>query len=96
MNKILKTHDKVDYIVASDTDSIYLTLDKLVEAICKDKSKEDILKFLNKVVGSRIEPFIDKCFSELADYTNAIANKMVMKREVIADKGIWTAKKDIC
>ena len=45
MNKILKTHDKVDYIIASDTDSIYLTLDKLVEATCKDKSKEDILNF---------------------------------------------------
>ena len=57
MNNILKTHDKVDYIIASDTDSIYLTLDKLVEATCKDKSKEDILKFLNKVVDSRIEPF---------------------------------------
>ena len=93
MNKILKTHDKVDYIVASDTDSIYLTLDKLVEATCKDKSKADTLKFLNKVVSSRIEPFIDKCFDELAEYTNAIKQKMVMKREVIADKGIWTAKK---
>ena len=93
MNKILKTHDKVDYIVASDTDSIYLTLDKLVEATCKDKSKADTLKFLNKVVNSRIEPFIDKCFAELAEYTNAISQKMVMKREVIADKGIWTAKK---
>ena len=93
MNKILKTHDKVDYIVASDTDSIYLTLDKLVQATCKDKSKADTLKFLNKVVSSRIEPFIDKCFAELAEYTNAISQKMVMKREVIADKGIWTAKK---
>ena len=93
MNRILKTEDKVDYIVASDTDSIYLTLDKLVEATCKDKSKADTLKFLNKVVNSRIEPFIDKCFAELADYTNAIKQKMVMKREVIADKGIWTAKK---
>ena len=93
MNRILKTHDKVDYIVASDTDSIYLTLDKLVEATCKDKSKTDTLKFLNKVVNSRIEPFIDKCFAELAEYTNAIKQKMVMKREVIADKGIWTAKK---
>jgi len=93
MNKILKTHDKVDYIVASDTDSIYLTLDKLVQATCKDKSKADTLKFLNKVVNSRIEPFIDKCFNDLAEYTNAIKQKMVMKREVIADKGIWTAKK---
>ena len=96
MNKILKTHDKIDYIVASDTDSIYLTMDKLVEQVCKDKTKEQTLKFLNKVVESRIEPFLDKCFKQLAEYTNAFENKMVMKREVIADKGIWTAKKDIC
>ena len=75
INKILKTDNKVDYIVASDTDSIYLTLDKLVEATCKDKSKADTLKFLNKVVSSRIEPFIDKCFDELAEYTNAIKTK---------------------
>jgi len=93
MNKILKSTNEVDYIVASDTDSIYLCLDKLVEATYKDRSKADTLKFLNKVVSSRIEPFIDKCFNELADYTNAIKQKMVMKREVIADKGIWTAKK---
>ena len=93
MNKILKTHDKIDYIVASDTDSIYLTMDKLVEQVCKDKTKEQTLKFLNKVVESRIEPFLDKCFKQLAEYTNAFENKMVMKREVIADKGIWTAKK---
>src|SRR5210317_2206398 len=93
MNKILKTHDKIDYIVASDTDSIYLTMNKLVEKVCKDKTKEQTLKCLNKVVESRIEPFLDKCFKQLAEYTNAFENKMVMKREVIADKGIWTAKK---
>ena len=93
MNTILKSEEQVDYIVASDTDSIYLCLDKLVEKVCKDKSKSETLKFLNKVVESRIEPFIDKKFEELAEYTNAIAQKMIMKREVIADKGIWTAKK---
>jgi len=93
VNQIMKTHDQVDYIVASDTDSIYLCLDKLVEKTCQGKSKEQILRFVNKVVDSRIQPFLNKCFEELADYTNAIGNKMVMKREVIADKGIWTAKK---
>src|SRR5210317_1637268 len=93
MNNILKTHDKIDYIVASDTDSIYLCLDKLVQQVCKDKTREQTLNFINKVVEGRIEPFIDKCFAELADYTNAIGQKMKMKREVIADKGIWTAKK---
>src|SRR6056300_129689 len=93
LNKILKTHDKLDYIVASDTDSIYVTLDKLVEKTCEGKDNEQICNFLNKVVDSRIEPFLEKCFAELADYTNAFKNCMVMKREVIANKGIWVAKK---
>jgi len=93
MNNILKTHDQIDYVVASDTDSIYLCLDKLVEQVCKDKTTEQKLRFINKVVEGRIEPFLEKCFNQLAEYTNAFKNCMVMKREVIADKGIWTAKK---
>ena len=93
LNKILKTHDKLDYIVASDTDSIYVTLDKLVEKTCEGKTNDQICNFIDKVVGSRIEPFLEKCFDELADYTNAFKNCMVMKREVIANKGIWVAKK---
>jgi len=36
---------------------------------------------------------MEKSFAELATYTNARKNLMIMKREVIAEKGIWTAKK---
>ena len=93
VNDILQTKDKIDYIVASDTDSIYLCLDKLVDKFCKDKTKEQKLNFVDKVAKGKIEPFIEKCFEEVAGYTNAFQQKMVMKREVIADKGIWTAKK---
>ena len=89
----LKDEDKKDYIVASDTDSIYVTLDKLVEKTCQGKDNDQICNFLDKVVGSRIEPFIEKCFDELSEYTNAFKNCMVMKREVVANKGIWVAKK---
>ena len=49
--------------------------------------------FLNKVCENKLEPYIAKCFDELADYSNAFKNAMVMKREVIANKGIWVAKK---
>ena len=95
MNTILKLkdEDKQDYIVASDTDSIYVTLDKLVEKTCQGKDNDQICNFIDKVVNSRLEPFIEKCFDELSDYTNAFKNCMVMKREVIANKGIWVAKK---
>ena len=93
LNTILKSEEKLDYIVASDTDSIYVTLDKLVEKTCEGKDNDQICNFLDKVVGSRIEPFIEKCFDELSEYTNAFKNCMVMKREVVANKGIWVAKK---
>ena len=39
LNKILKTED-VDYVIASDTDSIYLHLGPLVDVIYKDKEKD--------------------------------------------------------
>ena len=93
LNQILQTKDKVDYIVASDTDSIYVCLDKLVEKTCKDKTNDQITDFIGKVCDNKLEPYIEKCFAELADYSNAFKNAMVMKREVIANKGIWVAKK---
>ena len=92
LNKILKT-DNEDYVVASDTDSIYVRLDKLVEATCQGKTDDQIVDFLNKVCEQKFEPEIEKWFTELSDYSNAFKNAMVMKREVIANKGIWIAKK---
>ena len=93
LNNILQTKDQHDYIVASDTDSIYVRFGKLVEKTCQGKTNEQITDFLNKVCEQKLEPYIEKCFDELADYSNAFKNAMVMKREVIANKGIWVAKK---
>jgi DNA polymerase elongation subunit (family B) len=94
INKILKT-DGEDYVIASDTDSIYLNLGPLVEAVYKgrEKTNEGIVTFLNKVCETQFEPFIEGAYEELAKYVNAYDNKMVMARENIADRGIWTAKK---
>ena len=93
LNNVLQTKDHIDYIVASDTDSIYVRFGKLVEKTCQGKTNEQITDFLNKVCEQKLEPYIEKCFDELADYSNAFKNAMVMKREVIANKGIWVAKK---
>lgn len=94
INKLLKTKD-VDYVIASDTDSVYVHLGPLVDMVygSKNTPKEKIVDFIDKACQEKIEPFIDKAYQELADYMNAYAQKMQMKREVIADKGIWTAKK---
>ena len=94
MNKILKTKE-IDYVIASDTDSIYLNLGPLVEAVYKgrEKTNESVVTFLNKICEMEFEPFIESSYEALAKYVNAYDQKMFMKRENIADRGIWTAKK---
>lgn len=98
LNKLLKTEDE-DYVIASDTDSLYITFDRLVNQVFKkgdelqniDTSR--VVKFLDDIAEKKIEPFIDQSYQDLAELMNAYAQKMFMKREAIADKGIWTAKK---
>jgi len=94
LNKILKT-DGIDYVIASDTDSIYLHLGPLVDCIFPDgvRDKGKIVDFLNKACEDQIEAYIEKNYQKLANYVNAYDQKMQMKRENIADRGIWTAKK---
>ena len=94
VNKILKT-EGVDYVIASDTDSIYLNLGPLVDRVYegREKTNEGIVTFLNKVCENEFEPFIESSYQALANYVSAYDQKMVMARENIADRGIWTAKK---
>jgi DNA polymerase elongation subunit (family B) len=94
LNKILKT-DEVDYVIASDTDSIYLNMGPLVETIYKgrEKTTQGIVSFLDKVCQVELEKYIESCYQKLATYLNAYDQKMQMKRENIAERGIWTAKK---
>ena len=94
LNKLLKTEDH-DYVIASDTDSIYICLDLLVRHVfdVQSVSAERVVSFLDAACKDRIEPFIDRSYKELADYVGAYEQKMFMKRENIAEKGIWTAKK---
>jgi len=93
MNKILNTTD-VDYVIASDTDSIYLRMGEIVDKFIKDQSdKQKVISLMDKICEEKIQPYIDESYDELASYVHAYAQKMVMKREGLSDKGIWTAKK---
>ena len=94
LNKLLKTDD-FDYVIASDTDSIYLNLGPLVETVFakREKSSASIVGFLDKVCEVEFEKYIQNSYETLATYVNAYEQKMFMKRETIANKGIWTAKK---
>jgi len=92
MNKLLKT--ECDYVVASDTDSIYLRMSELVDKTFPDeKDVHKVIKFMDKVCQEKLQPYIDESYQELADYVHAYKQKMRMKREGLSDKGLWTAKK---
>lgn len=93
LNKTLGTKDE-DFVVAIDTDSVYITLEKLVEKVFPDGAEDEkVVDFLDKSCDEIIEPIIDKSYQQLANYVNATENKMFMKRENIGNKAIWTAKK---
>ena len=99
MNKLLGTEDN-DYVIASDTDSIYLRLGELVAkvygvdgVISPNIDKQKVIEFMDRVCEQKLQPYIDKSYKELADYVHAYAQKMQMKREGLSNVGIWTAKK---
>ena len=87
MNKLQGTDE--DYVIAIDTDSVYMRMGTLVD---KFKPKDPV-KFLDKICSEHFEPVLTKSYADMADYTNAYVNRMEMGREVIADRGIWVAKK---
>jgi DNA polymerase elongation subunit (family B) len=92
LNKILKS--KKDYIIAIDTDSIYVNFNDLVQRACsKDLPKDKIVDFLDKACKKVEAEAISVAFKTLYENTNAFKERLNMKREGIADRGIWTAKK---
>jgi DNA polymerase elongation subunit (family B) len=89
MNKICKTVGQ-DYVIASDTDSIYVTFEKLIP---EGSDELEAVKLIDQFCETKIQHYINSCYDELADMMNAYQQKMQMKRETIANKGIWKAKK---
>jgi DNA polymerase elongation subunit (family B) len=87
MQKLLKTDE--DYVVAIDTDSVYLRMGALVDKF----APKDPVKFLDKICSEHFEKVLEKSYARMATATNAYDNRMEMGREVIADRGIWMAKK---
>ena len=94
LNNLLKTKE-VDYVIASDTDSIYINFGPLVNKFFGNliDNKIKLVEIIDKICQDKLEPFIEDSYQDLATYLNAYDQKMQMKRENIADRGIWTAKK---
>lgn len=88
MNNLLQTTDE-DYVIAIDTDSVYINMAPLVEKF----DPPNPVKFLDKICEQHFEKKLEDGYEKLAKITNSYENRMVMKREAIADRGIWVAKK---
>lgn len=92
LNKICGTHD-VEYTFYSDTDSCYITLDTVVDKFFTGKSKNAIVDLIDQICKEKIIPIMATACNKIYYDTNAYENKLEFKREVIADTGIWVAKK---
>lgn len=88
MNAALETTDK-DYVIAIDTDSLYVNMNEMV----KKFNPKDPVKFLDKICREHFEGVLEKSYAVLADKLNVMENRMEMSREVIANRGVWIAKK---
>ena len=89
LNRVLKNREWKDYIVAIDTDSLYVCLDDLVQKV----QPNNTIDFLDKVCQDALEPELEKSYADLYNMLGGVDNRMVMKREAIADRALWTAKK---
>lgn len=91
LNKTLKTN--TDYVIAIDTDSVYTKLGDLVNQVMPDAEKNKKVDFLDKVCAHIETDVLDVAFKELKENCGAYKHRISMKRESIADRGIWSAKK---
>lgn len=87
LNELLGTTE--DYILASDTDSIYVTLAPLVKNI----SSQQIVSYIDAFCANELQSVIDGAFQEIHQRLNTRESVLAMKREVIAEHGVWKAKK---
>lgn len=92
LNKVLQTEGR-DYVIAADTDSLYVNLEPLIKMVCPEKSGNELVDFMDSVCAKKLLGVISDRCQFLTDMVGCPTNKLKMKRESLADKGIWTAKK---
>jgi len=91
LRKLLGT--KKDYVLAIDTDSLYVNMGDFVKKTIGDAGNDKISSFIDKVAEQKFEPLLDSAYQKLQEYTHAFEQRMFMKREIIASKMIITGKK---
>ena len=85
----------IDYIIAIDTDSNYIRLNEwVIKNAPHGSTKNEIVTLLDNWVNDYLEPYIEEVYLALSNYLNAVSNRLIMKREAIADCAIFRAKKN--
>jgi Kyanoviridae DNA polymerase len=92
LNKLMGT-DGQDYVIASDTDSLYIDMAPIVDKALVGKTDDEVCDALDAFCNQKLLPHIHQSYDRLAEFMNAFQQKMHMKRETISSKGIWKAKK---
>jgi DNA polymerase elongation subunit (family B) len=92
LNRVSDTKN-IDYSFYCDTDSAYFTLENWVNKNHKGKTKKELVDIVDQYCNKNIEPTINKACTDIFNYLNGYADNIKFKREVIADRGIWIAKK---
>lgn len=83
-----------DRVLAIDTDSVYITLKDVVDAVLgTDVDIQKKIDFLDKSCKMIEEKVIKTSFERLRQYCGCAAEAIEMKREAIASKAFWLAAK---
>lgn len=91
LNDYFKTKD-IDFIIAADTDSAYICLDKLAKQY-PDKSMQEITKIIVNFCEKKIISYLNECFKHFADVSQAREQKLDIKLEKVSNRGLFTTKK---
>lgn len=94
MNKLCGTTG-IDYVIAQDTDSMYINCGPLVRKAFSDKIPDNarVTMFLDEWAAQKAQIVIRRAYDDLAKVMNAYHPCLDMKRESIANRAIWTRKK---
>ncbi len=92
MNNLFGT-DNVDYNSYSDTDSFILVMNEFIDRFKPEGTVREKINFLDKVCSTKIAKELDKCYTELFEYTNGMEHRLYYKREVLSSRSFWLAKK---
>lgn len=91
-NEFFKT-DNLTYTFYSDTDSCYLNMKPVVDKYWKDQPDLKIVDALDKLMETKLRPFINEATDEIARVQNHFDKTIHFKREAISSSGFWCAKK---